>query len=114
MLKMTNEPAPSRNNGSGSASNRNNDSRPAFWRNDGNGEVDGFGGNSVEHAKKSRKLKGQKTFKSQKSVKSGKNLSKIGISSNFGAIKTGPSFLTPGAREAFNRLRLVFIKAPIP
>ena len=63
MLKTTNEPAPSRNDGSRSASSRNDDSKPVFGKNDGNGEVDGFGG-GVEHAKKLRKSKGQKTFKS--------------------------------------------------
>ena len=67
----------------------------------------------MEHAKKSRKLKGQKTSKSRKSVKSGKNLSKSGNSPNFGATETGPSFLTSGARETFNRLRLACTKAPI-
>ena len=59
MLKTTgspDEPAPS----------RNDDSRPASGRNDGNGEVDGFGvgGNGVEHAKKSGKSKSEKTSKS--------------------------------------------------
>ena len=58
ILKTTNKPGPSRNNGSRSASNRNGDSRPAFERNDGDSEVDGFGGDSVEHAKKSGKSKG--------------------------------------------------------
>ena len=57
MLKTTNEPAPSRNDGSRSASSRNDDSRPAFRRNDGDSEVNGFGG-GVEHAKKSGKSKG--------------------------------------------------------
>ena len=113
MLKTTNKPAPNRNNGSRSASSRNNDSRPASGRNDGDGEVDGFGGDGVEHAKKSGKSKGQKTSKSQKSAKSGKNSSKSGNSPNFGATESGPSFLTSKARSAFNHLRLAFTEAPI-
>ena len=112
MLKTANEPAPSRNNGSTSASNKNDDSRLASGRNDGNGEVDGFDG-SVEHAKKSRKSKSQKTSKSRKSAKSGKNSSKSGNLPNFGATKFGSSFLTPKARSAFNHLQLAFTKAPI-
>ena len=113
MLKTTNEPAPSRNDGSRSASSRNDDSRPASGRNDGDGEVDGFGGDGVEHAKKSGKSKGQKTSKSQKSAKSGKDSSKSGNLPNFSATEAGPSFLTPGAREAFNYLWLAFTEAPI-
>ena len=103
ILKTTNEPAPSKNNGGRSASSRNNDSKPDCRRNDGNGEVNGFDGD-VEHAKKSRKSKGQKTSKSPKSAKLGKNSSKSGNSPNFGATESGPSFLTPKARSAFNRL----------
>ena len=82
----------------------------------GNGEVVGFGvggGGGDEFAKKSGKSKGQKTFKSRKSAKSGKNSSKSGNSPNFGATEAGPSFLTPKARSAFNRLWLAFTKAPI-
>ena len=77
---------------------------------EGGDDVDGGG---VEIAKKSEKSKGQKTFKSQKSSKSGKNSSKSGNSPNFGTTETGPSFLTPEARSAFNHLRLAFTKAPI-
>ena len=113
MLKTTNEPAPSRNDGSKSAFSRNNDSRLASEKNDGDGEVNGYNDDGVKHAKKSGKSKGQKTFKSQKSAKSGKNSSKSGNSPNFGATEAGPSFLTPGARKAFNRLQLMFIEAPI-
>ena len=113
MLKTTNEPAPSRNDGSRSASSRNDDSRPASGRNDGDGEVDGFGGDGVEHAKKSGKSKGQKMPKFRKLSKSGKNSSKSGNSPNSGATETGPSFLTPEARSAFNHLWLAFTKAPI-
>ena len=112
MLKTTNKPAPSRNDGCRLASNRNDDSRPASGRNEGNGEVDGFGG-GVKHARKSGKSKGQKTSKSQKLAKSGKNSSKCKNSPNFDATEAGPSFLTPKARSAFNRLRLAFTKAPI-
>ena len=72
MLKTTrshDEPAPSKNNGS----------RPASGRNDGDDEVDEYGGDGVEHAKKSEKSKSQKTSKSQKLAKSGKNSSKVWI-----------------------------------
>ena len=122
MLKTTgssDELASSKKNGSRSASNRNNNSRPIFERNDGNGKVDGFSSDGVEHDKKSEKSKCQKFDKSQKlskfqkSAKSGKKLSKSGNLSNFGAKKAGPSFLTPGAKETFNHLRLAFTKAPI-
>ena len=58
MLKTINELASNRNDGSGSASSRNNNSRPASEKNDGDGEVDGFGNDGVEHAKKSEKSKG--------------------------------------------------------
>ena len=119
MLKTTNEPAPSRNNGSRSASSSNNDSKQASGRNDGNGEIDGFGG-GVEHTKKSGKSKVQKLVKSQKLSKSRKSKGekskkppKSGNSPNFNPKDTGPSFLTPEARSAFNRLRLAFTKAPI-
>ena len=79
---------------------------------------DGEGGDSVdsgsvEIAKKSGKLKGQKTSKSRKSSKSGKNSSKNGNSPNFGATESEPRFLTSEARSAFNRLWLAFTKAPI-
>ena len=81
----------------------------------GNGEVVRFGVGSGgnELAKKSGKLKGQKTSKSRKLAKSGKDSSKSGNSPNFGATETGSSFLTLEARSAFNRLRLAFTKAPI-
>ena len=141
LLKITGSPnnlASSRNHGSRSAFNRNNDSKPASnkndsnrpassknngnsldcAKNDGNGEVDGFGGDSIGHAKKSEKSK--KLFKSQKLSKSGKfkgekskKLSKSEDSPNFNNIKTGPSFITLRTREVFNCLRLTFTKAPI-
>ena len=119
ILKTTNKPAPSRNNGSRSAFGRNNDRRPAYGRNEGDGEVDGFGGR-VEHAKKSGKSKSQESAKSQKLSKLGKSKGekskkppKCGYLPNFDAKNTGPNFLTPKARSAFNRLRLAFTKAPI-
>ena len=96
-----------------SASSKNNNSRPAFGRNDSDGEIDRFGGDNMEHIKKSEKSKGQKTFKSWKSTKSGKNSSKSGNSPNFSATKSGSSFLTSEARSAFNCLWLAFTKAPI-
>ena len=94
-------------------SSKTDASRPASGRNDGNGKVDEFDGDGMEHAKKSRISKSQKTSKSRKSAKSGKNSSKSGNSPNFGATEAGPSFLTPEARSTFNRLRLAFTKAPI-
>ena len=119
MLKTINEPALSRNDGSRSALSWNNNSKPASERNDCNNKVNGFS-DGVEHTKKSRKSKGQKLAKSWKLFKSGKSKdekskkqSKSGNSSNFKAKNTGPSFLTPKARLAFNRLWLAFTEAPI-
>ena len=112
-LITTNKPALSRNNGSGSASSKNDNNKPAFKRNDGDSKVDRFGSNGMEHAKKSGKSKSQKTSKSRELVKSGKNSLKSENSPNFGATNTEPSFLTPGARKVFNCLRLTFTKAPI-
>ena len=80
--------------------------RPTLEEVGDNEGSDGVDDGSVEIAKKSRKLKGQKSAKSKKPSKSG-NLP------NFDAKKAGPSFLTPGAREAFNRLWLAFTKPPI-
>ena len=40
-------------------------------------------------------------------------MSKSGYSPNFDATEAKPNFLTPGAKEAFNCLRLAFIKALI-
>ena len=116
------KPALGKNNSSKSASSRNDNNKPAFERNNGNGKVDGFSvnGDGVKHAKKSKKLKGQKLAKFQKSSKSKKSKGekskkplKSGNSPNFNAIKAQPSFLTPSAKEVFNRLRLTFTKAPI-
>ena len=60
MLKTTespNKPVLSRNNGSRSASSKNDNNKLAFRKNNGDGEVDGVGvgKNGVEHAKKSEK-----------------------------------------------------------
>ena len=52
-------------------SSKNNDSKPVFRKNDGNGKVDGFGGDGVEYARKSGKSK--KLSKFQKLSKSGKS-----------------------------------------
>ena len=75
---------------------------------------------SEEFTKISRKSKSQNLAKFQKLSKSGKSkggkskkLSKSGNSSNFGTTKTGSSFLTSGAKEAFNYLWLAFIEALI-
>ena len=117
MLKTTglpNGPASSRNDGSRPVSNRNNGSRLVSERNDGDGEVDRFGDNGIEYAKKSRKSKGQKLSKSRKSKgKKSKKPSKSENSLNFGATESGANFLTSSARKAFNRLWLGFTKAPI-
>ena len=91
----------------------------------GDGES-GDGVGVVEIAKKSGKSKGQETSKSQKLAKSqklsksgkskgekSKKSPKSGNSPNFGATGSGPSFLTPEARSAFNHLWLAFTKAPI-
>ena len=61
MLKITgspNKPAPSKSNNSKSASSKNDDNRSIFGKNNGDGEVNGFGGDSMEHAKKLGKSKG--------------------------------------------------------
>ena len=85
------------------------------------GSVGGGGDGSSDGSKrvepKTGRSKSQKSSKSgnsegKKSAKS-KKLSKSGNSPNFDAKKAGLSFLTPGAREAFNHLRLAFTEAPI-
>ena len=79
----------------------------------GDGEVVRFGfGGGGELAKKSGKLPKSGNSKGKKSAKS-KKLLKSGNSPNFDAKKAGPNFLTPKARAAFNRLRLVFTAALI-
>ena len=88
----------------------------------GDGEVVGFGisGGDKKLTKKSEKSKGQNLAKSRKSSKSrkfkGEKLKKPSKSRNlhnFNGMEVGPNFLTPGAREAFNRLWLMFTEAPI-
>ena len=81
-------------------------------------EVDDVGGvNESNDGLKNVEQKPEKLAKSgnskgKKSAKS-KKPSKSGNSPNFGATEPGPSFLTPEARSAFNRLSLAFTKAPI-
>ena len=80
-------------------------------------EVDGVkgGGESIEKCGKllkTGKLSKSGNSKGKKLAKS-KKPSKSGNSPNFDAKEAGPSFLTPEARSAFNRLRLAFTKAPI-
>ena len=121
MLKMTelpDKPAFSINDGSRSASNKNNNNRLVFGKNDGNGEFDGFGisRNGMKHTKKSRKLsksknlsksrksKSKKTFKSQNLAKLGKILSKNRNLTNFDTTEAGSKFLTLNIRTAFNHL----------
>ena len=59
-------------------------------------------------------FKSQKLSKSEKSKgKKSKKLSKSGNSYNFDAKNSGPSFLIPKTRSAFNCLRLAFTKTPI-
>ena len=84
----------------------------------GNGDGSSNGSKRVEP--KTRRSESQKLAKSQKSSKSGKSKgkkseksSKSGNLSNFNAKNSGPSFLTPKARSAFNCLRLAFTKALI-
>ena len=60
----------------------------------------------------SQKLSKSGNSKGKKSAKS-KKPSKSGNSSNFDAKEAGLSFLTPGAREVFNCLRLTFTEALI-
>ena len=75
---------------------------------------DAIGGDGVEFAKKSGKLKGQKLAKFQKlKGKKSKKPSKDGNSPNFDATEARSSFLISDARTAFNRLRLTFTKTPI-
>ena len=124
MLKITRLPnklAPSKNDGSRSASSKNDNSRPASKNNDSDGEVEGFdvSENGIKYIKKSRKLfksrksKSKKMSKSRNLAKLGKKLSKSGNSTNSNATKDGSKFLTPNAKIAFNRLRLAFTKTLI-
>ena len=85
------------------------------------GSVGGGGDRSSDGSKrvepKTGRSESQKSSKSgnsegKKSAKS-KKPSKSGNSPNFDAKEADPSFLTPEARSAFNRLWLAFTKAPI-
>ena len=85
------------------------------------GSVGGGGDGSSDGSKrvepKTERSESQKLSKSgnsegKKSAKS-KKPSKSGNLPNFDAKEAGPSFLTPEARSAFNRLRLAFTEAPI-
>ena len=84
----------------------------------GVGGVDGWN-DGLKHVepktgKFAKSLKLSKSGNSKgKNLAKSKKLSKSGNLSNFGVIKAGPSFLTPGAREAFNYIQLIFIEAPI-
>ena len=85
-----------------------------------NGGGDGSS-DRLKHVKpKTERSKSQKLAKSQKSSKSGKSKGKKSKKPskgenlpNFNAKDSRPSFLTPKARSAFNRLQLAFTKAPI-
>ena len=74
---------------------------------------DGIGG--IKIAKKSGKIsESRKLSKSRKSKgKKSKKPSKSGNLPNFDARNSGPNFLTPKARLAFNRLWLAFTEARI-
>ena len=111
MTGSPDEPAPSKNNDNKLAFSKNDNSRPASEKNNGNDKIDRFGGDGMEYSKKSGKSKSQKLAKSQKLSKSRKSKSRN--LSNFNVTKTGISFLSPDAKTAFNRLRLAFIKASI-
>ena len=120
-IRLPNKPVPSKNNGSRSASSKNDNSKPVFKKNNSNSEVNrfGVGRNSVEYTKKSgklsksRKSKSEKMFKSQNLAKSRKKLSNNRNSTNFNATEAGLKFLTSDAKIAFNCLQLAFTKAPI-
>ena len=96
---------------------KNNNSRPAFEKNNSNGKFDKLGSNSVEHDKKLKRLKGLKLCKSQKlkseKLAKSKKPSKRKNSLNFGIKKARSNFLISGAKTAFNHLWLVFTKALI-
>ena len=65
MIRLLDEPAFSRNNGSKLASSENNNNRLASRKNDGKNEVNRFsiGRNSIEYTKKLRKLSKSKKLK---------------------------------------------------
>ena len=120
-IRLSDKPAPNRNNISRWVSNKNNNSRSASKRNDGNNEVNWFGvdRNDIEYAKKlgklfkSRKSKSEKMSKSWNLAKSRKNSSKSGNSTNLNTTEDGPKVLSPNAKTTFNCLWLAFTKVPI-
>ena len=83
--------------------------------------VDVEGDNKLKHVKsKIRRSESQNLAKSQKLSKSekfkdkkSKKPSKSENSPNFNTTEAKSSFLTPGARETFNHLQIIFTKAPI-
>ena len=94
---------------------KNNNSRPVFKRNDSDDEVNRFGSDNMEYAKKSKKskkLSKSGKSKSEKTTKFKKPL-KSRNSPKFNTKKARPSFLTPGAKTNFNCLWLAFTKALI-
>ena len=66
----------------------------------------------IRKSAKSLKLSKSRNSKGKNSAKS-KKPSKSRNSPNFDVTEAGPSFLTPEAKTAFNRLWLAFTKAPI-
>ena len=115
MLKITrlpDKPALGKKNGSRLVSNKNNDSKQTFGKNNSNNKVDrfGVGKNGMEHTKKSRKLsksgnsKSKKISKSQNLANLGKKLSKSGNLTNFNTSKARPKFLTLNTRTILNCL----------
>ena len=95
----------SRNNGSRSAFSKNDNGNSDSKKNKSNSEVNKFGGDNMEHTKKSKK--------SKKLSKSRKKPPKSGNSPKFGTKKVGINILISDARIAYNYLWLAFIKAPI-
>ena len=110
MLKaigLSNKPALGKNNGNRLISEKNNS----------DSEVNRFGGNNVEYAKKLGKLKALKLSKSRKSKSENSAKSKKPSKSdnfpNFSAKEAEPSFTNSNARTVFNYLWLAFTEASI-
>ena len=120
-IELLDKPTPKKNDDSRLAFCRKDDSRLASGKNNDDNEINKFdiGINSVEHAKKSRKLSKSGKSKSEKMskfwnlAKSRKKLSKSRNSTNFDTIKTGPKFLIPDVKTTFYCLRLALTEAPI-
>ena len=99
MLKITrslDKLASNKNNSSKPASSKNNSSKPIFRKNNGNGKLNRFGYNSIEHAiklgkSKAPKLSKLRISKSEKLAKS-KKPSKCRNFPHFGTKKTRLSF----------------------